>query len=351
MKPLSIAMLCAACCFGAAATSYLLFEFLHEPARTAPTPAVNEDIAEMPAPAPAQDPRVDALESEVRFLRDQVEVLKSRPAARFEEPGAAGQASGGEDETSPETELMAKLEQRLSEFESMGSSGRAMREGALIDLNNGNGRERREAAEMLGMLAKGGDESAKQALLDALKNDDPDIREDALEGISKSGLPEFLPALEAAMNDEHSGVRQEVAEALRDMPIDQAGPLLAGMLKDDNERVLLEAVDALGDAGYEPAREDIRPLTRHSNERVAVEAAIALRRTGDATVAEGWVPTLGARVNSDNGRESRNAVRQLRRMRVEAARPFLEQALESDNWRVRRDARRGLNELDESGGR
>lgn len=348
MKPMTVALLCAACCFGAAGTSFLLFQTLHlsqDSNRVSPAPVGD---AGSDATGPAYDDR--ALLNEIDDLRRDIENLRYR-SEKLEEARSDAVADSRDDQTDEEAPAakvrMEDLTERLDAVERATKGSGAMRESAALDLIEGNRRERRDAAEMLGMLARGGDEAAKQALLDALGSDDADVREEALEGIGRSQLPEFIPALKDAMHDEDDGVRQEVAEALRDMPIEEAGPVLTDMLTDENPRVLIEAVDAIGDAGYENARLDIYPLTSHENERVALEAAIALRRTGDSSVAEDWVRKLGERVGGEDAREGRRALWQLRRMNLESTRPYFEQALESDNWRVRRMAQRTLDDLDD----
>ncbi len=214
MKPLTVAMLCAACCFGAAGASFLLFQTLHDDRQRAPSPvpiaADNDEYT------PAGDTGVDALRLEIDDLRREIENLKYR-SEKLEnrEPGPAVDADmdGDAADEPVAASRLEELQDRLEAVERESASSGAMRQSAQIDLTDGNRRERRDAAELLGMLAKGGDEGAKQALLDALNSDNPQVREEALEGISKSGLPEFIPALKDAMNDENDGVRQEVATA------------------------------------------------------------------------------------------------------------------------------------------
>ncbi|MCA8915123.1 MAG: HEAT repeat domain-containing protein [Planctomycetes bacterium] len=345
MKPAAVALLCAACSLLSAAAAYFVYSSMHEEPRPAPAVAPLEDSATVD--------RLAQLESELAKLKDDLATLRSRPATGPVKPVAESPApdptmeeeAEPEDSGDAEAELQKRIEAILAERDKDTEAARNLLEQTNSDLTGKDGGKRREAAELLAALAQSGDASAKEALLAALQSTDPDVREDVLAALGKLGMEEFLPVLQEAATDEAPGVRAEVAAALGKLPADQAGPMLVSMLADADAKVLRKAADSLGDLKYEPASRDLQLLSRHEDERVAIEAAVALRRIGDSNAAESWVPTLGGRLLSSSATERREAVKQLRRMKLESARPYLEQALNDENEAVRKEAKKGLKDL------
>ncbi|MCB9893485.1 MAG: HEAT repeat domain-containing protein [Planctomycetes bacterium] len=346
MKPAAVAFLCLACSLLSAAVAYGIYTTMREEPRPAPVAAPLDDSA-------TQD-RVAQLEDELAKVKDELSVLRNRPAhapARSEPEVPAPsrtvieEESEQEDNAASEAELQKRIEAILAERDKDTEAARNLLEQNKSDLTGSDSDKRREAAGLLAALAQQGDDSAKEALLAALKSTDPEVREDVLEALGKLGMAEFLPVLQEAATDEAPGVRAEVAAALGKLPAEQAGPLLVSMLADADAKVLRKAADSLGDLKYEPATRDLQLLTRHEDERVAIEAAVALRRIGDTNAAESWVPTLGGRLLSSDATERREAVKQLRRMKLESARPYLEQALNDENEAVRKEAKKGLKDL------
>lgn len=345
MKPTHTVLLALVCAFAAAGTAWLLFDSTH-PAQ--PQVAVAADAA-------AERERIAQLESKVSELNeklDQLLRLKAEPRPEPEtrqtessKPQAPEVQPTAEPNTKPaDTVKIDELAERLAEIEKRDA---AELQAHIDALHKGNGREQEEAARELGKRAAAGDEAAKKALRDAMKSEDAEVREWAIEGLNGTGLVEFLPDLKALMNDPVAGVREEITQTLESMPPEQAGPLLISMLNDAEPDVLLGAIEVLGDMKYTAAAADLLPLTRNANEEVAIEASIALKRCGDPSAAESWVPTLGSRVKSTDAGERRRAVRALRQMKLESARPYLEQALQDEDPRVRRDAERGLRDLND----
>jgi HEAT repeat protein len=350
MKPLPTILLCLACSFGSAGLVYALLQY-NRPEPKPPTLASSQ-------PSETED----ASEERIRTLEDKVDALNARlteaenmkptTIVRHETVAPEKTEANGDDATAGKAGLdpseLSELNKRLKDIESGESAARALRDKAILELNNGNGRAQRDAARLLGKLAAGGDEAAKKALRDAMRSEDADVREWAVEALDDTKLIEFLPDLKALMNDPAPGVREEVTQTLESMPAEKAGPLLVEMLKDKDNEVLMGAIDAIGDAGYKAGINDLLPLTRSADEKVAIAAAVAMRQCGDASVAETWVPTLGARLSSKDVNERRRAVRNLRNLRVESARTYFEQALKDKDWRVRRDAQRGLDRLNDN---
>lgn len=339
MKPLHTVLLALACSFGGAALAWLMLDQTHQ-SKVAVAPADTTD-----------DERVAKLESEVAGLNSKIDDLMKlqleprptpEPAPRPTEDVSAPE---GEDTVAPKPASAEKIDEiakRLAEIERRDA---AILEKAINDLHNGDGDAQEEAAILLGQRAAQGDEAAKKAIRDAMKSEDAEVREWAIEALVDTGLVEFIPDLKAMMQDPEAEVREEITQALESMPADQAGPLLVSMLGDEDGEVLEGAIEVIADLEYKEALTDLLPLTRHTDERVAIEASIAMAELGDSTAAEGWVPTLGSRLNSTDVEERRLAMRSLRQMRLESARSYFEQGLNDEDWRVRRDAERGLRRL------
>ncbi|MCA8946841.1 MAG: HEAT repeat domain-containing protein [Planctomycetes bacterium] len=344
MKPSTVGLLCIACSFAAAGLTFVLFES-SRPAPSAPQVSHAEDSKDSERVALLEE-RVDALNSK---LDDALKLQRDTVIVREASTGDAARGPVEDTTPAPKSETdpakLKELAERLEEIESGESAARAMRDKAIIQLNSGDGREQAEAARLLGQLAMGGDEAAKKALREAMKSEDPDVREWAVEGLNDTGLVEFIDDLKLLMNDPEPDVREEVTQTLESMPADQAGPLLVSMLNDAESDVLVGAIEVLGDLKYTNAVADLLPLTRHADEEVSIAAAIAMRQCGDSSVAETWVPTLGARVSSESADERRRALRNLRHMNLESARPYIEQALEDPDRRVRREAERAIEKL------
>jgi HEAT repeat protein len=208
-----------------------------------------------------------------------------------------------------------------------------------------------DAMKLLANLAKNGDGEARKVLLEALKSENPYMRELAVEAVGIMANPDDLPLLEAALKDAVPKVRQEAVDWIGNYPPEKSGPILVALLTDADARVVRTAADRLGDMKYEAAKPDLIRLAGGNDESVAVEAAIALRRMGDTAAAEILVPTWGAKSKSPDARERENAVKQLRRLRLESTRVYLEAMLNDENPRVRDEAKKALKQLDKDAGK
>lgn len=206
-----------------------------------------------------------------------------------------------------------------------------------------------DALQLLAALAKHGDVAAREALLASLKHESEDVRANAVEATDDLGIvdrPEILTGLLALVNDPSAKVRDELAQALESAPPESAGPVLVKMLADADLRVLRAAVYALGELKYEAAHNDLVPLVNHADEGIRFAAARALRRMGDTAAAETWVPTLAERTKSTDSKARQTALRQLRSLKLESARPYIEALLKDPDPAIAREADRALKELD-----
>lgn len=342
MKASSLLLICVACAIGAAAAAVLLFETLHQPAQTA---------VSQPTPGPVRDPghekEIAELRSQIADLRAEIAQLKAQPKPA-PQPAPAEPAPASpvpDEEPSAGAAEDPALKKSLDDIASGQADVKAIREQAAADLASQDDNKRDAALSLLIALAQRGDAEANAALLNALKSENPDLREEVIDKLGESENAEFLPVLEGAMADPDAKVRAEVAGALGKMPADLAGPLLIKLLADTEIDVLRKAADSLGDLKYQPALADLQRISRHTDEGVAIEAAVSMARLGDTSAAEGWVSTIGARLTSNDVRERRNAVKTLRRFKLESTRPYLERALNDEDSNVRNEAQKGLKAL------
>ncbi|MCC6463927.1 MAG: HEAT repeat domain-containing protein [Planctomycetes bacterium] len=352
MRAPVVALICLCSALGAAAASYFLFstQGARPQAPATPAPALVAEHQDTAPLTPAFDPsplqaELAALKAEMAALQQRVEAAEARAAVTPPPATPLPETAVEAEPDAAEKARMAELDRRLAEIETGETAARALREQAVRDLA-GQDKDRRDAAvDLLAALARTGDAAARQALTDALLSKDEAARLAALEAMGDSGVAEFLPALTGAAKDGSANARAAVADALGKLPADQAGPLLLDMLADGDARVVRRALDSLGDLKYAPAQAEAMRLSRGSDESVAMEASLTLRRLGDNTAAEYWVGVLGSRVNSSDPKERLNAVKQLRRYKLESTRPYLEQASRDSDAGVRAEAAKGLKAL------
>jgi HEAT repeat protein len=342
MRTPTLALVCLACAIGSAAVAVLLSQILEQPAprpqATIPDDSTEWELADM--------------RDEIRSLRIEVNDLRNQPAP---EPTVIYRDApdDGDADTAPVTAEPSafpevhELSKRIERLELAAEAARKLRLQASLELTSSNSGTRRNAAALLAKLARDGDPEAKQMLMDGMKHENYRVRDTVIDAIGDHKLAEFIPALrEVALTDTNATVRDEVAEALARMPKDEAGPILMMMLNDQDTRVLREAIDGLGDIKYEQAAGTLAGLAAHEDVNVAMEAALSMKQMGDTRGAEGLVSRVGAPVYNGSTNQRRRAMSYLRRLNVEAARPYFEQGLKDSDSRVKRDAQRGIAALD-----
>jgi HEAT repeat protein len=131
---------------------------------------------------------------------------------------------------------------------------------------------------------------ALSVLTDALRHDNPQIRELAVVALADLAVPaaQRVPPLAQALRDAHPRVRRRAARALGDQgPAAQAAviPLIAG-LRDADPSVRRDSAGAIGRLGAPglPAAADLVRLLGESEYRSRAVAAVALRRIGRPAV-------------------------------------------------------------------
>jgi len=289
-------------------------------------------VAELEADSQSSNVWYSAKQAEVEDLREQL--AKAQAEAAKAEAAAPENAPTGQDK--PPTEIPSDA-----------TALKAMRDGAVADMADPD--KMSEASQLLAALAAKGDTEAGKALMEILKGDNPDAKEAIVEALDDQGLmgtEQFAGAVQALMTDADPNVRAEVAQALSKMPPEIAGPLVQGMLADPDAKVLRKAADSLGDMKYAAASNDLIPLTRHADQSVAWEAAFALHKMGDSTYVEAYVPVYGNKTRSADARERLEATKQLRRLKLESSRTWLEPLLNDPDPSVVKEAQKAIKDLD-----
>lgn len=300
--------------------------------------------------------RNEALRAEKERLERENAQLKRDLEAKAAEAANAAQAQPASDKpVAPPTDTSAKpaseATAKPAEPAPENAAIKATRDAAIAEFHGKDEGAADDAMKLLANLAKNGDAEARRVLLEALKSENPYMRELAVEAIGIMANPDDLPLLEAALKDPESKVREEAVDWIGNHPPEKAGPILVALLTDADARVVRTAADRLGDMKWEGAKPDLIRLAGGSDENVAVEAAVALRRMGDSSAAETLVPAWGAKSKSADSKERENAVKQLRRMRLESTRVYLEAALNDENPKVRDEAKKAIKQLDKDAGK
>jgi len=318
--------------------------------------APRQNAAQTPGASEEIQAHNEALRAEKERLERENAQLKrdlAAKAAQAEKPGQPEPAAEkpqtppADTTAKPATEDTAKPAEAAPENAAI----KATRDAAITDFLGSDENAADDAMKLLANLAKNGDTEARKVLIGALKSENPYVRELAVEAIGIMANPDDLPLLEAALKDSESKVREEAVEWIGNYPPEKSGPILTSLLADADARVVRKAADRLGDMKWEAAKPDLIRLAGGSDENLAVEAAVALRRMGDTSAAENLVPTWGAKSKSADAKERENAAKQLRRMRLESTRAYLEALLNDENSKVRDEAKKAIKQLDKDAGK
>jgi hypothetical protein len=111
----------------------------------------------------------------------------------------------------------------------------------------------------------------------AMKDEDPDIREEAVDVLAEMEDEKSIVDLSSLLlNDKDSEVRQRAAEALGDLEDERAVDSLIKALKDKDAAVRETVVDALSQIGGQKVLRPLRDALRDEDEDVREAAAAAL---------------------------------------------------------------------------
>jgi HEAT repeat protein/beta-lactamase regulating signal transducer with metallopeptidase domain len=137
------------------------------------------------------------------------------------------------------------------------------------------------------------DVRAVAPLTSALSDEHADVREQAVFALSQMRATEALPALRKALSDASPDVREQALMALWQMRDPSSVPAFMQALKDESEDVREQAVFALSQMGDKSAVPALLAvLARDESEDVREQAAFALSQIGDESAVDGLTAAL-----------------------------------------------------------
>src|SRR5262245_45984236 len=148
---------------------------------------------------------------------------------------------------------------------------------------------RQAAAESLGRI---GDPRAMDGLTASLGDGNVEVRRSAVEALGNLDDPKAIPALTRATGDANPTVRREAAEALLGFDEPSAGEPLLKLLNDPDLRVRLTALEGLSQRRDKRALAPLSKLVKDPNAEVRARAVRALSRYRDPAAQDGLVAAL-----------------------------------------------------------
>ncbi|HEY1908810.1 MAG TPA: M56 family metallopeptidase [Myxococcaceae bacterium] len=186
------------------------------------------------------------------------------------------------------------------------------------------------------------DPKTVDALIGALKDADPGVRQAAAESLGRIGDPRSVDPLSGLLNDGNAEVKRSAIEALGNIGDAKAIPALSRAAGDANPAVRREAAEALLSFDEPAAGEPLIKLLGDSDARVRLTAMEGLSARGDKRA----LGPLSKLVKDPNVEIRARAVRALSRYRDPAAQEGLVSALKDENAEVRAAAAAGLGQLE-----
>ncbi|MGZ3480072.1 MAG: HEAT repeat domain-containing protein, partial [Myxococcaceae bacterium] len=209
-------------------------------------------------------------------------------------------------------------------------------------------RQARDAMRHHGRNGKGhhertpADPKTVDALISALKDADPGVRQAAAESLGRIGDARAVEPLSGLLGDGNVDVRRSAVEALGQLDDAKAIPALSKATGDANPAVRREAAEALLSFDEPAATEALIKLLGDADPRVRVIAMEGLSHRGDRRA----LAPLAKLVKDPNVEVRARAVRALSRFRDPAAQDALVTALKDENADVRTAAAAGLGEME-----
>ncbi|MFB6128972.1 MAG: HEAT repeat domain-containing protein [Halorhabdus sp.] len=146
---------------------------------------------------------------------------------------------------------------------------------------------RQFAIETLGELADATNEGATTAVDDALGDDNPWVRAEAVVALDHLAVEDRADRLEAALDDDHHAVRRNAAIALWKGRGADALPALRALADDESARVREWVAELLGRIDHPDAERALVDLRDDDESIVAKTAARALDGSDSAPAASG----------------------------------------------------------------
>ena len=209
---------------------------------------------------------------------------------------------------------------------------------ALIEASRDTNSDVRAAA--LQSLSRFDDPRVIDPMILALKDPNRDVRQDAAQSLGRFKDPRALRPLTAALSDSSADVRQAAAQSLGELGDAQAAPALGGALKDPKADVRQSAAQALGELDLKTAPQALIDALSDPDADVRQSAAQSLGEIQDPRA----VPGLAALLTDQNGDVRESAVNSLSEIGDAAAINALVGALKSSDPDVRRRAAEALGQ-------
>jgi HEAT repeat protein/beta-lactamase regulating signal transducer with metallopeptidase domain len=152
---------------------------------------------------------------------------------------------------------------------------------------------------------------AFEPMLTALKDTDPEVRHQAAFSLGQLDDPRAVGPLAAALKDSAADVRQQAAFALGQLHAKDSVPALAGALKDEGADVREQAAFALGQIGDTSAVQPLVAALKDADEDVREQAAFALGQIGDRSAMPGLMQALSSDQKADVREQAAFALSQL----------------------------------------
>ena len=168
-------------------------------------------------------------------------------------------------------------------------------------------------------------EKALSRVLQAMQDEDSDVRHNAVEALGKLGSEKAIPGLLLALQDKN--VQKTAAKALGNLGSEQAIPELLQALQDENAGFCWIVVDSLGQIGSKQAIPGLIQALQHKVPIVRWSILNALEQIGSEKV----IPVLLQALKDESSSISRKAAELLGQIGNEKCIPGLIQALIDKN--------------------
>jgi HEAT repeat protein len=158
-------------------------------------------------------------------------------------------------------------------------------EASILKATSADSREERWTA--VGELANSRERSARDALLAAMRDPEPDVRERAIDALGEFKDEAAIgPLSHALAQDEDEDVRESAADALGEIPSAESVAALKRSLEDESPDVRASAVDGLARIGGPEMIPTLREALSDENQDVRDVAAESLRKLAGGGAAE-----------------------------------------------------------------
>jgi HEAT repeat protein len=168
----------------------------------------------------------------------------------------------------------------------------AARIGAEIGHVLGNRLGPEVAAVISGQAGATADPKTIEALIAALADDDPDVREMVVVTLGRMRDPRVVPALLPLLKDSNADVREQVVFALTRTGDSRAAAAVATMIDDESPDVRQQAVHLLGQSRNREAVPTLLKALQDSSAGVREQAAFGLGQLRDASAVDSLIEAL-----------------------------------------------------------